>query len=458
MQETSSLPETIRARLEAHDWLGLARLRGSWPPPHHVAAELADLLRRIEPSDRAQLFRALPQDVAGDVFAELDHDLRDRLVEDLSDVEHRQLLADLAPDDRAQVLSSLPGRATQRLLNLLDPAQLHEVRQLLGYPEDSVGRLMTPRYLAVKRHWRVGRALDHVRERGKASEMTHVVYVVDERWRLVDTLDLAVFVFADDDAPVSSVMDSVFISIGASADREEAVHLMQRHDLVALPVVDEAKVLLGIVTFDDVMDVAEDEATEDFHLSAAVQPLPGGYFATGVQFLYRARVGWLALLVVVNLLSSGVIAAFEDTLTAVVALAFFIPLIIDTGGNAGAQAATLMVRALSTRDVSLRDWKRVLGKEALVGLALGSTLGLLGAMLGAWRGGPEIGLVVFLTMITMIVVTNLIGLLLPFVLTVFRKDPAIASGPLVTSLADAAGLLIYFSFAALILGDVSAAA
>ena len=372
MQETSSLPDTIRVRLEAHDWRGLAHLRGSWPPRHHVAAEVADHLRRIEPSDRVQLFRALPQDVTGDVFAELDHDLRDRLVEDLSDVEHRQLLADLAPDDRAEVLGSLPGRATQRLLNLLDPAQLHEVRQLLGYPEESVGRLMTPRYLAVEQHWRVGRALEHIRERGRDSEMTHVVYVVDERWRLVDTLDLAVFVFADDDAHVSSVMDSVFISIGASADREEAVHLMQRHDLVAL--------------------------------------------------------------------------------------AFFIPLIIDTGGNAGAQAATLMVRALSTRDVRLRDWKRVLGKEVLVGLALGSTLGLLGALLGLWRGGPEIGLVVLLTMITMIVTTILIGLLLPLVLTVFRKDPAIASGPLVTSLADAAGLLIYFSFAALILGDVSAAA
>jgi magnesium transporter len=214
-------------------------------------------------------------------------------------------------------------------------------------------------------------------------------------------------------------------------------------------------VLIGIVTVDDVMDVAEEEATEDFHRSAAMEPLAGSYWETSARFLYRARVGWLAMLVVVNLLSSGVIAAFEETLTAVVALAFFIPLIIDTGGNAGSQAATLMVRAISTRDVRLRDWSRVLGKEMLVGVGLGVTLGALGALLGLWRGGPEIGIIVFLTMVSMMVATNMIGMILPFVLTALGRDPATASGPLITSIADAVGLVIYFSYAVLVLGEVA---
>jgi magnesium transporter len=203
---------------------------------------------------------------------------------------------------------------------------------------------------------------------------------------------------------------------------------------------------------DDVLDVAEEEATEDFHRVGGVVPLRTGYWEAGKWFLYRSRIGWLAGLVIVNLVSSGVIAAYEDTLAAFVALAFFIPLIIDTGGNAGSQSATLMIRAISTGDVRLDQWAKVFAKEAVIGLSIGVTLGIMGMILGLFRGGFEIGLVVLLTMITMLVVTNLVGMVLPFILTKLRLDPAIASGPLITSVADAVGLIIYFSFATWILG------
>jgi len=227
--------------------------------------------------------------------------------------------------------------------------------------------------------------------------------------------------------------------------------MMHRYDLVALPVVDSDGVLIGLVTVDDVLGVAEEEATEDFYRSSAIAPVRGGYWEASVALLYRSRIGWLVALVLVNLLSSGVIAAYEEMLVTYVTLAFFIPLLIDTGGNAGAQSATIMIRAISLGEVRLDQWSRAFLKEAALGLLIGVTLGLLGLVLGLFRGGIAIGLVVMITMIAMLLLTNLLGVLLPFLLIRFGRDPAIASGPLITSVADAVGLLVYFWVASLIL-------
>jgi len=311
---------------------------------------------------------------------------------------------------------------------------------------------MTPDYLAVRPDWTVDQALEHVRRRGRESETANVVYVVDPQWRLLDDLPLRRLVMAEPDQRVSEVMDHTVVRLDAREDREEAVRKMQRYDRVALPVVDSSGVLVGIVTIDDVFDVAEEEVTEDFHRAGAMLPLRASYWETTKAVLFRARIGWLAALVLVNLVSSGVIAAYEEVLEAVVALAFFIPLIIDTGGNAGSQSATMMIRALSTGDVKPSQWLRAVRRELVIGLAIGGTLGTLGMLLGVFRGGFEVGLVVLLTMVTMLVLTNLVGVVLPFVLTRLRLDPAIASGPLITSIADAVGLFIYFSIAVWVLG------
>jgi magnesium transporter len=451
-----TLPREVRTLIEEKRWKGLAGREIDWPSTRLIAPELVDILLSLGKPDRVLLFRALPRGIASEVFSYLEGESRDTLLRELTDQETRVLLADLNPDDRTELLGELPGQVTQRLLNLLGPEDLKEARRLLGYPDESVGRLMTPDYLAVKPEWTVLRALEHIRIRGHESETADVIYVVDDGWRLIDDMPLRRLVMADPNKTVRDVMDDAFVSLRATDDREEAVRKMQRYNRVALPVVDVDGVLLGIVTVDDVMDVAEEEATEDFHRVGGVMPLGMSYWQAGVWILYRSRIVWLAALVIVNLVSSGIIAAYEEALEALVALAFFIPLIIDTGGNVGAQSATMMIRGISTGDIRLNQWAKVFLKEAGLGLIIGASLGAMGFLLGFWRGGPEIGmqlgLIVLLTMIAMLVLTNLVGMILPFILTRLKLDPAVASGPLITSIADAVGLIVYFSIATAILG------
>jgi len=417
-----------------------------------TAPETAELLPELDKPHRVLAFRLLPREFSTEVFSLLEGDYQDALLKELTGEETRRLLADLKPDDRTQFLSELPGQVTQRLLNLLSPADLKEARRLLGYPEESVGRLMTPDYVAVRPEWTAARALEHIRRKGKDSETINVVYVTDSSWKFLDALELRRFILAKPTDTVEQMMDYSYVTLSAVDDREQAVRVMLRHGFVALPVLDSAGILLGIVTADDVLDVAQEEATEDFHKTAAVAPLKTGYREAGIWPLYRKRIGWLVILVLVNLVSSGVISIYEEVLASALALAFFIPLLIDSGGNTGAQSATLMVRALATGDVKLAQWFKVLAKELFVGISLGTTMGLAGGLLGLFRGGYQIGLVVGLAMVFIVVVANVIGVVLPFILIKLRLDPAVASSPLITSVADAAGLIIYFTLAAWILG------
>src|SRR5690606_23466125 len=355
------------------------------------------------------------------------------------------------PDDRTQLLEELPGQVTQRLLNLLSPEDLKEARWLLGYPAESVGRLMTPDYVAVRPEWTVEQALAHIRAKGKDSETINVVYVGDQEWRLLDDIELRRLILAAPGTRVEEIMDHAFVTVPAHADREEAVLLMLRYDLIALPVVDSDGVLRGIVTVDDILDVAEEEATEDFHRVGSVAPLRTSLKEATVGYLYRRRILWLLALVVVNIFSGAGIAAFSDTIAASVALVFFLPLLIGSGGNAGAQSATLMVRALATGDVGMRDWLRMLGKELAVSGALGIAMAVAASLIGIVRA-PEVSLVVACTMFVIVIVGSLMGMSMPFLLTRLGFDPATASAPLITSLADIVGVIIYFSIAAWYLG------
>jgi magnesium transporter len=414
--------------------------------------EIADLLLELEKADRILVFRLLPRELSSEAFSYLDGDHQDALAGELTSEEMRRLLADMKPDDRTQFLAELPGQVTQRLLNYLSPADLIEARHLLGYPEESVGRLMTPDYVAVRPEWTVAQAIEHIRHKGKDSETINVVYVTDSSWKLLDALELRRFILAKPTDRVEQLMNHFYVTISAMEDREEAVRMMHRHALSVLPVVDSAGVLLGIVTVDDVLDVAEEEITEDFHKAAAVRPLKSGYREAGVWPLYRKRIGWLVILILINLVSSTVISIYEDVLASAMVLTFFIPLLIASGGNVGSQSATLMIRALATGDVKLTQWFRVLSKELLVGLAIGATMGLAGGLLGLFQGGYQIGVVVGLAMVAVVLVSNIMGVALPFVLLRVGLDPAVASSPLITSIADATGLAIYFAIAVWFLG------
>jgi magnesium transporter len=432
--------------IERRRWDELRRSLASWP-----AAEVADLLLHLRKGDRVLLFRSLPREEAADAFAHLSVEEQDALLEDLTDEETRHLLADLPPDDRTHLLEELPGQITRRLLNLLPPDDLKEARWLLGYPEESVGRLMTPEYVAVRREWSVQQAIEHIRTQGRDSETINRIFITDDTGHLLDDVELRHFVLAPPDATVADLMDHSVASISAFVDREEAVALIRRYDQFVLPVVDSGGVLLGIVTVDDIFDVAEEEATEDFHRVGSVDPVRTSLREASVFLLYRARIGWLLVLVFMNIFSGAGIAAFEETLTAVFALAFFLPLLIASGGNAGSQSATLMVRALATGDVRMRDWFKMLGKELSVAALLGGSMAIGVSLISVARA-PEIAVVVAITMVAIVVVGSLIGMSLPFLLTRVGRDPATASAPLVTSLSDVAGVLIYFSVATWYLG------
>jgi len=436
----------IKELIEQRRWGELRGYLGEWRAP-----DIAELMIDLDKAERILLFRILQRHVSSEVFAYLDPMNKDALLRELTDEESRRLLHDLTPDDRIDYLEELPGQAVQRSLNLLSQEDLREARILLGYPEDSVGRLMTPDYVAVRPEWTVKQALAHIRNRGKDSETINVIYVTDTAWKLLDVLDLRRFILAEEMVTISTLMDYAFLSIRVTADREEAVRMMQHYDLIALPVVDSEGILLGIVTVDDVLDVAQEETTEDFQKTAAVEPLKMGYRESGIWSLYSKRIVWLCVLLVINILTAGIIAAHEEVLRAAITLAMFIPLLGACGGNTGAQSSTLIVRALAVGDVRVNQWLPSVGRELIIGFLLGITMGAAGWMLGYFSGGKEIAAVIFSAMLCIVLVSNIIGVIVPFTLLKLRFDPAIASSPLITSIADVVGLLIYLSIATMLL-------
>ena len=398
------------------------------------------------------VFVEIDEDVAGEVFTYLDEPQQCEIIGALDESRVSALLSGMSSDDRTMLFEELPTRSLERLLSLLDAEEREEALMLLGYPDESVGRIMSPSFVAIREDWTVKRALDHVRASGNDRTRIEMVYLVDGEGVLIDEVRLSDLVLASPRAKVSSLVDRRVASLKPTEDRERAMSILKHYDVFMIPVVDEEGVLIGTVTADDVFDIAELEFTEDVHKAGSVLPLQNRYSRESVKSLFTARVGWLFALVFVSLVSSGVIAHFEDVIAGTIALAFFIPLLMATAGNTGSQSATIIVRAMATDDVRIADWWKVFSREILIGLLLGLALGILAYALGIFQSDHRIGLIVGLTMLTIIVVSNLIGAILPFILSKFKIDPAVASAPLITSLADAIGLIIYFAFAIMILG------
>ncbi len=417
-----------------------------------VDPEIADLLVRLKKDERILVFRALPRERAADVFSYLDSQDQDSLLTELTDTDTRTLLANLNPDDRTTLLQELPATVTRRLLQLLSPEDLIEVRQLLGYPEESVGRLMTPDYIRIRAEWTVEQSLSHVRKFGRDSEIFNILYVTDKSGKLIDKVRMRRLILSSPTQTIRELLNYNCISISAFDDRENAVEMIKKYDLNALPVVDSEGVLLGIVTVDDILDVAEEEATEDIQLGVAVNPLESSYSSTLPFELFQKRIGWLLILILVNLISAAVISSYEEQLLEYITLALFMPLVIASGGNSGAQSATLMVRAIATGDLKSSDWIRALTKEVLVGVLMGLAMGGLAFLVGWLYGGDtSIAQIIGLSMLLIVLVANFFGALLPFVLERINIDPAVSSSPLITSIMDVLGLIIYFSIAVVLL-------
>ena len=419
--------------------------------------ESAEFLSKIPSPGSALVFRFLKREFAADVFSYLKTRQQNSLLKSLGSQRTKEILASLTPDDRTELFEELPAHITKKLLALLSKEDLAEAKKLLGYPVHSVGREMTPDYVALKPEWSARKALSHLRSAAKESETINILYVVGDNGLLMGTIRIRHLILASPKKEIRDMMEMPNY-ISAFADREDAVKMIKKYDLVALPVIDSHGVMLGIVTVDDLMDISEEETTEDFYKFAAIsqsdeeQVQADGMLTASISFLYKKRIGWLLLLLFVNLFSGAIIANYEGLIGSVITLVFFLPLLIGSGGNTGAQSATIMIRSLATGEVKLTDWFPLLKRELLVALALGVTMGVGVSILGMLRGGLELAIVVSLTMILIVLAASLVGMSLPFLLSKLNRDPATASAPLITSIADILGLAIYFSVATVVLG------
>ncbi|TVR74363.1 MAG: magnesium transporter [Sphaerobacteraceae bacterium] len=408
---------------------------------------LSDALATLSTREIHELADTLGDDAFGELLGELDPSDAAQLLTRLAIRDAADVLEAMDPDDAADVVGEFDDAAANRFLIEMEPVEAAELRQLLSYPPDTAGGRMTPAFIAISPDLRADQAVVALRQLSEEAETIYYVYVTDEQDHLIGVLSLRHLVLSPPNTPVRNVMVTDIVTVRVDADQEEAARVLTDNDLLALPVVNHDGKLEGIITADDIADILEQEATEDFQRVAGVVPLQQSLRDVSAWVLYKNRIRWLVILVFVNVFSGAAIASFEETIETVVALVFFLPLLIDSGGNAGAQSATLVIRALATGEAKLRDWGHLFAKEILTAGAMGLTMAVAVSWLGIWRGGFEVGLVVMITMILIVLVGSLIGMSLPFILTRVGIDPAVASGPLVTSLADICGVMIYFSIA-----------
>ena len=441
------LPE-IKELFAQKNWLELKELLLEIPPP-----DISDLITEIDESQRIVILRLLPKNILAEVFSYLDAKLKQDVLKSITEDETRAILAGMPPDDRTEFLEELPGQAIQKMVTLLSSEDRKEALQLLGYPEESVGRLMTPDYVAVRPEWTVEEALSHIRQKGLDSETTNVIYVTDRWWRLIGVLGLRRLILANPSDKVEEIMDTSVVSVSAFEDREKAVQLIKRYDVVALPVLDASGILLGIITIDDLFDVADEEVTEDFQKSAAINPLKTSYRESSALSLYVNRVIWLAVLLFIIVITTGIISAQTDILTSAIALRFFIPL-SDWNGGIRESIRHAMIAFWLAVIFAKGQWVWAFLREIGIGVLLGTTMGLASWVLGLYKGGYQIAMIVSISMVAIVMISSLIGIVLPLILQRLRVDPAVASNPLIASVMDILGLLIYFFVAALVLRDL----
>jgi magnesium transporter len=426
--------------------------------PADIAAEteelhprdLADVAEML-PRDRvAEFLRVLAPARAADVLEYLDEELRAPLLEDMSTEQAVRLVSEMTPDDRADVLEELEEETADEILQDLPTEARQETERLLQYEADTAGGLMTTEFVSVARSLTVDEALTQVRlaARSNRKEAMHAIYVVDDRGALAGVLSLRELVAAPEGSPIAETAWSEVVRVPATATRGDVARLTKDYDLVAVPVVDAFERIIGVITVDDVIDAIVEEQTDNVQRLGAVQPLEEPYFQAGFWSVARKRVGWLVVLFLGEMFTGTAIRAYEGTLAAVLSLTLFIPLIISSGGNSGAQSSTLITRALAVGDVDLSDLWRVLQREFGQGIVLGLCLGVIGFVRAVFWGTPlPVALVVTLTLVLVVVLGALVGALLPLLLKRANVDPAIASAPFVSSLVDVTGIVIYFTVA-----------
>jgi magnesium transporter len=437
--------------IEKRDFNQLRRLLSDFEE-----ADLAEILSDVSPTERAVLLRILPRELGASVFEYLSLQDQGALLQALGNEEVAGILNQLSPDDRTALLEEMPAAVTQKLLNLLTPEQRKIASGLLGYPKDSIGRLMTPHYTAIQQDWTVNEVLGYLRRSNPHKETLNQLFVVDARGELVARLRLRNVVTAQPETVVTDLLDDKIISLKATDDEETAVASFEKYDVTMLPVVDSEGVLVGVVTVDDVLDVVEKEATEDIQKLGGMEALDAPYLRVGLFRMIQKRAGWLAVLFLGEMLTATAMGYFEDEIAKAVVLALFVPLIISSGGNSGSQATSLVIRAMAVRDVRLSDWWRVLWREIIAGLCLGAVLaGIALLRIFLWPNRERlygqhyflIAMTVSCSLVGVVLFGSIAGAMLPLILRRLGFDPAVSSAPLVATLVDVTGLIIYFSVA-----------
>ena len=416
-------------------------------------ADIADLLDVMDEGLRLQAFSLLEDEIASEVLDETQAEATLDLLEAVPDERLADLLEELPMDDAAELLGDLPPEYAETLIGLMEPEDAAEVRGLLEYSDETAGRLMTEKVVRIRRRWTAQETIEYLRDIDPETETLAYLYVVDDDDRLVGVVPLRDLITAPANTLIRDIMELDVISVTVDTDQEEVARLVAKYDFFAIPVADRAGRLAGIITHDDVVDILEEEFTEDVHRLGGSQPLERPYFALSIPQVVQKRIGWLLLLFAAGSLTGTVMRHFEGELAAVVALGTFIPLIIGTGGNAGSQTVATIIRALALDDVRTNDLPRVLGREALTGLGVGLLLGVIGLALALiWGTGLRMGVTVAATLPAVCVWAEVVGALIPITADRVGIDPALVSTPFISTLVDATGLFIYFSVAQAVLG------
>ncbi|TSJ40554.1 magnesium transporter [Mucilaginibacter corticis] len=436
--------------------------------------QLQEYLNNLNISDVEELIDELPQhgplfietlslNRAVNVFRILDFPTQERIIKKLPGKKIAEIINELPPDDRTSFFSELHGDAVKALILHLSPADRKEALSLLGYDEYSVGRLMTPDYIAVKKSWDVNRVLAHIRQFGKNSETIDVIYVLGDKGVLLDDIRIREILLVDPTTKISQLMDGRLIALKATDPQEEAINVFRMNNRTALPVTDDQDVLLGIVTVDDILWIANEEYTEDIQKIGGTEALDEPYLDINLFRLVRKRVGWLIILFLSEMLTSTAMQYFNDEIAVVIQLTFFIPLIMSSGGNSGSQASTLIIQAMALGEVTISDWWRVMRREILSGLMLGAILGLIGFLrIILWSTFSNIygahplliACTVGFSLVGIVLWGSLAGSMLPILMKRLKLDPATSSAPFVATLVDVTGLIIYFSMALVVMHDV----
>lgn len=450
------MPETIRPDisifqklLEQGDTEVLSTLMVKMHP-----ADIALLLEDIPNEQALILFRQLPTDTASEVLDETGPLIRSELIEKVDDQRLAVLLDELPMDDAAEILDDLPDPISDRLLELMDDTEAEEVREILAFEDGTAGRLMNRVVISLRRQWTVSEALEYLRSLDEI-ETVHYLYVVDGNGQLIGVVPVRNLLLSQLNEIIEDVMLNTVFSVNVSADQEELAEMFARYDYVAIPVVDNDDLLIGVVTVDDVMDALEEEVTEDIQRLGGSEPLDQPYFSAGLRKVIGARIGWLMLLFLAAIMTGAVLQAFENELQTVIALGFFIPLVTGTGGNAGSQTVATIIRAITLGEVRVATLGKALIREVTVGLFLGLFMGLMGFMLAfIWGVGWQIAVVVALTLPVVVVCATTIATVVPTLANRYNIDPTIISGPMISTIVDTAGLSIYFTLARLLIDTI----